>query len=367
MPAESKAPRRILAVGWGDVSRRYWGVLKERVDAGQVEVSIAELPDIARQAPQLFVEWASPELDAHLSSGEFDLVLVLTPPTRHHEVVERCLGLVRDVPKSCTILVEKPLALGVEDAHDVSRLIELGTQRSCQPHEVACVDHYTLKPVVRFFRSHSQELLSDMGAVRHLVFTSMESRELHASESFRSGYAREHAVHAFAVIDTCLPILRGHNISHQATDRRRFWRYASLSEEIDGDSAFDLECWLDSEIRQSQYLAESVHLELIGGKGLDRDEKALVVECDRGLIKMRFDEETIDLQGRLGPDTRLYDGRSSPEIPAYRFLLAHILDGKPIELVTRPIAEAARDVERVAHALADAEYAGDYGVGTCPF
>ena len=104
---------RLIQVGLGGFGRS-WSLLALNADG--IELTAAVDPDPAargRAAAELGLPATSilADVDEGLAGSDADAVLVVTPPETHRAVVERALAADRHV------LVEKPLATSLADAH----------------------------------------------------------------------------------------------------------------------------------------------------------------------------------------------------------------------------------------------------------
>jgi predicted dehydrogenase len=152
-------PLRIAVVGAGG-----WGSLLAGVIAGLPGVELTGVADAtadaSRHAAEALGTRAFADVDAVLASSEVEAVAIAVPNDQHVRLIERALAAGKHV------LVEKPMALTVEDAERVGRLAD-------QRKLVLMPDH-----VQRYYGPlvEVQRLVSS-GAIGEIVAASVSRRD----------------------------------------------------------------------------------------------------------------------------------------------------------------------------------------------
>jgi predicted dehydrogenase len=113
--------RREQPVGTAVVGYGYWGPNLARNVAECPQLRLAALCDLEPAHRRLFSRRhpdarAVGDLDALLSDPSIDAVVIATPPQTHHALAKRALQAGKHV------LVEKPLATRLEDAHELAEI-----------------------------------------------------------------------------------------------------------------------------------------------------------------------------------------------------------------------------------------------------
>jgi predicted dehydrogenase len=117
-PAQSIL-RREPPIGTAIVGYGYWGPNLARNVAECPELRLEALCDLDPTNLSIFSRrhpdaWAVSDLDALLVDPSIEAVVIATPPQSHHALAKRAMDAGKHV------LVEKPLATRLEDAHDLA-------------------------------------------------------------------------------------------------------------------------------------------------------------------------------------------------------------------------------------------------------
>jgi len=342
--------KKTLFIGWGAVvADYYWKWLcqvfkihaassHEHLDedpAAKEGVVVAELKaKCANKDPRVFMEWGTPALEGLIRGGVFERILVLTPPDRHLDQVSGCLELLKAPASPVPIFVEKPIDSDLEKAKEF-----LGKHPPETRRFIRSIDHYTQKWTSRFLKDHGATLLPGIGRVTRVVFVSLEERGIWPSPAFGAGYAREHGVHAVAMIRWCLPQLARPGVAVAADhDKVRTWRHADCPRECVGESAFLLHFRVTG-LPPAEF-ADAVEIVVAGGKGMEGDVKKLMVVGEHGCLVSRFNADKM----YRCTDEVAEVGKNEEKAEPYQTIVRGIFTGTPDE-VTLPIDEAVTHVE----------------------
>ncbi len=115
-------PTGVAIIGCGYWGMNYVRVLSELADAHVAvvcEQRTSRLDDVARRFPDVAL---TTDVDEALHRDDVEAVVVCTPAVTHHEIAGRALELGKHV------LVEKPLAVNVEQANELIELAEASDQ-----------------------------------------------------------------------------------------------------------------------------------------------------------------------------------------------------------------------------------------------
>jgi predicted dehydrogenase len=142
MTSSAEGPAvRIGIIGCGRVlSGPYLPVLRHQLRSGAARVTVACDLDPGRESfvrREFGATTFTSDHRAVIGSAEVDVVLVLTPPAQHAELVIEALGAGKHV------LVEKPVALTLADGHRVL------AAASRAPGHLICAPFVTLSPTYR--------------------------------------------------------------------------------------------------------------------------------------------------------------------------------------------------------------------------
>jgi len=336
---------KALFVGWGDVAQRFYAPAIQRFRIDSSSITIAERPGLSREIPGLDVaEWGSADLKARLASGEFDRIILLSPPQEHTGQVLRLLELLEGVSHSCLIATEKPLGLDADATRrDVQALRE---RENASNHRVRCIDHYVEKWTTRVLSRLGYRGLSKLlGKLKHIQFVSMEEKQLWDSTAFEYGYFREHGVHAWAVLEAIG--LAAPSSQLEAIAPARLWRHLGCPESCRGDTA-----------ALAQYAAtlpggESAKISLAIGKGVGKTRKALRVVGEKRALTASFDAEefhSMTYAEALGGEI-VHAQSTLPKQEPYDRIVVGLLGGRIDTSVTLSAESALWHVEAIAAAL----------------
>jgi len=120
---------RVAIIGCGAIALDHLGAIK--TNCGPVELHLCDRnPEVAQRLSEAFRLDAKVHSDALqlISEEELDIVHVLTPPDSHYDIAKHA------VQNGANVLVEKPMALTLEETKD---LILLGEKMN----QMICVDH----------------------------------------------------------------------------------------------------------------------------------------------------------------------------------------------------------------------------------
>ena len=115
-------PTGVAIIGCGYWGMNYVRVLSELADAHVAvvcEQRTSRLDDVARRFPDVAL---TTDVDEALHRDDVEAVVVCTPAVTHHEIAGRALELGKHV------LVEKPLAVNVEQANELIELAAASDQ-----------------------------------------------------------------------------------------------------------------------------------------------------------------------------------------------------------------------------------------------
>jgi len=358
-----KSSRQVfLFVGCGDVARRkYWPVVERLGGSTALRVDVAEKPGLT-EGEQL--PWGSVELEARIKSGLYDAIFLLTPPDQHIPQLVDCLELLRESPRPCRVLVEKPLALDPCQARQnlppLRRLCELPSH-ALMPR---VVDHYAMKPTTRILSANWPTWTKSIGRVQEIVWVSFERSAMHASSAFARGYAREHAVHAWAMLDTVCPPLASAKLADSATTRT--WRYRGAPAVCPEETAFIATTTLALECDCDASVSPNVEVTIAAGKGLGTDKKVMILRGNRSTLQVRYNDDEVHVaNANEGWSISPLTPSASPT--AYQKILRTlVLTPSRADEVTRSLEEAARDVERTDRLLRSAARPLEHASGVSP-
>jgi hypothetical protein len=330
-----------LFVGWGEVVELYyWPHLRPLYESGRLIPVIAETEAKCRVVPGLLLPWGSSALEGMISAGRFRRIFILSPPALHLPQLLRCVELLRTAGSPCDLFVEKPVGLDYSDAADGLR--RLGATPLPAGVVVRHIDHYTQKWAVRWLRAHFDELIGLLGRLVEVLFISLERREIADSPVFAAGYAREHGIHAWALLDHCIPVLTGEGLEVEAVHA---WRYRDCPPICSAESAFRID------YRARGPALAGIPVRICAGKAMAATDKRLVLRGTDAKIVAYFNEDRICQRGPGGKRSRCDDPPGDDggltRQPAYQTILEGIFERNTGDVVTIGLEEGLLALERI--------------------
>ncbi len=291
--------KKTLFIGWGDVVKLYyWKHLQDYFYSGAVIPIIAEIATKASLAPGLFKIWGSPELDKMIIDDEFERIFILSPPEYHMSQLMHCLDLLAGLDSRCAIYLEKPVDIERELVRAcIKRITELPNTAS---HPIYHIDHYTQKRVVKWLHDNSKKILQEIGPVKEIYFTSYEIIPMANSAAFTRGYAREHGIHAWAMIAYCLPdILIDNDDFDIETETPLTWKHYDCPDVCAGESAFLITYHIRrADDNKFDLVDNNLKITLAAGKALAEEVKKLMFIGEKGKLVAHFNEGKFK-EGRI--------------------------------------------------------------------
>jgi hypothetical protein len=349
-----------LFVGWGEVVKLYyWPHLRPLYESGRLIPVIAETEAKCRVVPGLLLPWGSVELEEMISAGRFRRIFILSPPALHLPQLLHCVELLRSAGSRCDLFVEKPLGLDYSEA--AARLRRLDATPLPDGVVVRHIDHYTQKWAVRWLRAHFDEVTGLLGRLTEVLFVSLERREITDSPVFAAGYAREHGIHAWALLDHCIPPLVREGLDVEAVHA---WRHRDCPPICSAESAFRI----DYQARGPALAGMPVRI--CAGKAMAATDKRLVLRGADAEIVAYFNKDRICYRGpggerSLGDDPPDDDGGLNRR-PAYRTIMEGIFERNAGEDVTIGLEEGLLALERIDRAASRFPSPVEYPRGETP-
>jgi hypothetical protein len=330
-----------LFIGWGEVVKLcYWPHLRPLYESGRLIPVIAETEAKCRVVPGLLLPWGSVELEEMISAGRFRHIFILSPPALHLPQLLRCVELLRSSGSRCDLFVEKPMGLDYSEA--AARVRRFGATPLPDGVVVRHIDHYTQKWAGRWLRAHFDEVTGLLGPLTEVLFVSLERREITDSPVFAAGYAREHGIHAWALLDHCIPVLAGESLEVEAVHA---WRHRNCPPICSAESAFRID------YRARGPALAGIPVRICAGKAMAATDKRLVLRGTDAEIVVYFNDDRISYRGpggerSLGSDPPDDDGGLARQ-PAYRTILEGIFERNAGDAVTIDLAEGLLALERI--------------------
>jgi hypothetical protein len=332
---------KTLFIGWGDVVKLYyWEYLKKYFYQGNLKPVIAEVSKKAKLASGFFEIWGSPKLDRMIREGIFNRIFILTPPAYHMSQVMHCLDVLSSSKSRCDIYVEKPVDIEREIVRACIDRITKVPNSDC--HQIRVIDHYTQKWTSRWLYDEGEKAFLEIGPVKNIYFVSYETIPMADSAAFSRGYAREHGIHAWAMISHCFPVLRNADVSLDTkVNPPLAWRYNGCPEICAGESAFLITyevCWPNGS--RPGFVNNNLRITIASGKAMTDKVKKLMFDGKNGQIVAHFNDDKIFVKKR---DSKFEEINTSaqgyPKQPAYKTIVEGIFgeEGEPrrvtIELI----------------------------------
>jgi len=329
-----------LFVGWGEVVELYyWPHLRPLYESGRLIPVIAETEAKCRLVSGLLLPWGSTELEGMISACRFRRIFILSPPALHLPQLLRCAELLRSVGSRCELFVEKPV--GLDSVEAAVGLRRLGASPLPDGIVVRHIDHYTQKWAVRWLRAHFDEVIGLLGRLTEVLFVSLERREITVSPVFAAGYAREHGIHAWALLDHCIPVLADEALEVEAVHA---WRHRNCPPICSAESAFRID------YRARGPSLAGIPVRICAGKAMAATDKRLVLRGTDAEIVAYFNEDRISYHGpggerSLGDDPSGDDGLARQ--PAYRTIMEGIFERNAGDGVTIGLEDGLLALERI--------------------